>query len=163
MNKLKAVVLEEDQVMPFHPAFVMTLALGFKTPSEVCREFGVSGAKFKELMANSDFQALLAHFHVELQREGVLLEIHAKLTLYRNLHVMEEMANAEDANGKDKIAALEFIRSCALPKKSAELPGRGWAFSIVQNKHEPTVEVKQTSAVDEPEEVRVPPIDEDEI
>lgn len=128
-------------VMPFSMNFALELAAGLESESSVCARYDVEPATLLAFFELPAFARVLSRLKIDLAREGVLIEVQAKLALEKLRIEAEKMAEDENLDAKDKLAAMEFVRKCSVGAKR-ERKSSPFRFKIVRSDGQTSVELK---------------------
>lgn len=127
--------LTEQLSFGFPAQFVYELALGDLPPKDVCEAYGISKARFKELLDNPVFVVMYQKIRDEMLERGMSLKTKALIITENGLSMVHGLINNPEANPGVRMDAMKLAAQLAgVGQKgpAAEGPtGTGFNISIV--------------------------------
>lgn len=102
----------QDQ-LPFTTNFVVDIALGFEEPDIVCENHGVTPEEYERLLDYEPFVQARDRMAADFKRNGVTLELKARLSLEVLLADAIQIAHEPTNDAKDRLQAMQLIQKIA--------------------------------------------------
>ena len=121
----------------FSSQFVYELAMGDLTPKEVCEAYGISKARFKELLDNPVFMVMYNKVREEMLERGMSLKTKALIITENGLSMLHNLISNAEAPPSARMEAMKLAAQLAgVGVKTAQDvqqgPGLGITFVFSQ-------------------------------
>lgn len=115
----------------FSAQFVYELAMGDLTPKEVCEAYGISKARFKELLDNPVFMVMYNKVREEMLERGMTLKTKALIITENGLSMLHNMISNTEAPPSARMEAMKLAAQLAgVGAKTAQDAQQGPSFGI---------------------------------
>jgi len=103
----------------FSAQFVYELAMGDLTPKEVCEAYGISKARFKELLDNPVFMVMYNKVREEMLERGMTLKTKALIITENGLRMLHDMISNAEVPPSARMATEIFFAKPASASSAA--------------------------------------------
>lgn len=119
--------LDEQLSFGFPAQFVYELALGDLPPKEVCEAYGVSRARFAELLDNPVFVTMYQRVREEMLERGMSLKTKALIITENGLAMVHGLINNKEAAPGVRMDAMKLAAQLAGVGQKGVQDGQGTA------------------------------------